>query len=426
MEARRADPALKDATRARLSRSVLLYCVGVVLVVTLAPFDFAVPKHPRVWVTLFFFDRFDFAANVALFLPLGFLHPMAFPGRRGVARALALGCALSGMIETTQLFEADRWSSLMDVAANGGGAALGALLQGRLGARLRGSERLVGRLSLELPLMGLVYLLVPLLWASALAVRDEPLRLLPTTALGLAGARLIATFQRHHFGPAGVTSPRQAAVIGAAWMLVGTFPLYGAHPGAAAAMACAVAAAVAAEARRPRGEPGNRRFEALGLRRAAPWLAAYGALSVGVPLLHAAGPWRFTLGFTRLPESLLISEQLRLLESVAAMTVLGYMLAEARGRLELSFAASARGLAAGCALAAMMLETARGFQPAWSASHAQAALLCGAGLLGGWVYHAQRDHVRVLLGAPATPAAPAAVPERPAVAARVAAGAGNT
>ncbi|MEW5931352.1 MAG: VanZ family protein, partial [Gemmatimonadota bacterium] len=192
--------ALPAPTRARLSRALLLYYAGVVLVITLAPFRFAAPRH---FVVYYGTMPFDLVANVLLFVPLGFLFPLGGPdGRRAtLPRALAAGLLLSACIEAAQVFEPERYPSVVDLAANGLGALAGALLQRAAARRIRLSPAAVGRLALELPLMGLVYLLVPLLWLGSLAARDSALRLAPLLLLGLFGARLLAALQRHAFGP---------------------------------------------------------------------------------------------------------------------------------------------------------------------------------------------------------------------------------
>ena len=74
-----------------------------------------------------------------------------------------LGAAISGTIEILQLFSPMRYSSLMDVVANTTGAAIGAWLFARLARRLN-DDTAVRSFALELPLMGLVYQLIPLCW----------------------------------------------------------------------------------------------------------------------------------------------------------------------------------------------------------------------------------------------------------------------
>ena len=155
-------------TRARLSLVLLLYFLGVIGVITLAPFRFSMPKDVHVLASG---DWFDIVANILLFVPLGFLFPLTRPGddEPSATRVLLLGFLLSAAIETTQLFERERFSSVIDVITNGMGAALGTLVLRSTMRRIRSNARLVGRLSLEIPLMGLIYLLVPLLLVASLS-----------------------------------------------------------------------------------------------------------------------------------------------------------------------------------------------------------------------------------------------------------------
>ena len=160
----------------RLAYAFLAYLIGVTLLVTLVPFDFR--RWPDLEV-LWGGQLADFVANVAMFLPLGFLFRLS---RRGGRDRLALQALLAGglfslTIELAQLFLPSRISAPLDIVANGAGAWLGGLLHDRIAARLRLTPALVGTLALELPLIGLVYLLVPLLWLSGLTAADDVGRL---------------------------------------------------------------------------------------------------------------------------------------------------------------------------------------------------------------------------------------------------------
>jgi VanZ family protein len=90
----------------------------------LSPFEFLTARLPR-WVT-----GFDIAANIAAYVPLGFLGVMAVtPGtrRRVVYGAVALAAALTSLcVESLQNYLPDRIPSNLDVAANLGGALIGA------------------------------------------------------------------------------------------------------------------------------------------------------------------------------------------------------------------------------------------------------------------------------------------------------------
>lgn len=126
MDPRRSspDPAV---TGTRLTLALLAWHAVAITIITLVPFRFSVPDglHIMIRGTLF-----DGAANALLFVPPGFLY-RAINGSsedRFAVRALLVGVAASMPIEIAQLFEPDRFSTPLDVLANGFGAWLGALL----------------------------------------------------------------------------------------------------------------------------------------------------------------------------------------------------------------------------------------------------------------------------------------------------------
>lgn len=88
------------------------------------------------------FSAFDVIVNVLLFVPLGWLAARAV-ARNPVRIAVAFAILLSLAMETLQVAFADRVPSLVDLATNGLGAALGARLairsQSGAGARSRRS-----------------------------------------------------------------------------------------------------------------------------------------------------------------------------------------------------------------------------------------------------------------------------------------------
>lgn len=90
------------------------------------------------WITL---DRVEFAANVAMFVPLGVFAVLWF-GVRGWWTAPLLGLAMSGAIELTQaLFLDTRVPDPRDLVANTLGAVIGMLLMLLLAFLLAPSRR---------------------------------------------------------------------------------------------------------------------------------------------------------------------------------------------------------------------------------------------------------------------------------------------
>ncbi len=387
------------ATGANLGRALLAYVAVITAIITLAPFRFAgVPQHglTDLWTP------FDIVMNVVMFVPLGFLYQLT---RKDGAvapawQALLLGAAISGAIETAQLFEAERFSSLVDVATNAAGALVGAMLQRGVAARVRASSA-VRSLALELPLMGLVYLLVPLAWLAGLASPDGN-RTWMLLGLAIVAGGVLGTVHAAYIAPVRRT-PRAWLLLGAvAWCAIAFIPGGIRTPSVviAGAGVCAGVAwlrSMSTERARARaGADANRRFELPTVRLVLPFFAAYLALSSLWPLDAAVPVWY--AGFALLPPGIDGSREhiYMALEHVAAFTLVGYVIAEFHGRALLPY----RGMIARVALwgggLSLLLEATRGWHPLYGASASMLLFTVAASVFGGWLYHLQRDHVRAL------------------------------
>jgi len=391
-------PAPAADTGGRLAMALLAYVALITTVVTLLPFEFTLPTEPRVMLSG---GLFDIVANVGLFVPLGFLYAVARQDQAiRPARVFFIALLASSAIESVQLFEATRFASLSDVLANGSGAYLGAVLQRSLARRIAMDARTVGRLSLELPLMALVYLLVPLLWLDGLAGATSAVPLWPLLALGLFGASLLSAAQRYHFGPNHLLSRKLMVAAACGWFLLGAFP--GLAPRASIVLLLMIAAIAAFVWVRSEDRSGarsiNRRFESRALSEAAPFYAAYLVLLVAPVAGLSASSWRGALGFEAMRGDWGTTPVLHVVEAVAAFTLLGYMLAEFRGRREARFRDGVTHVAAWCGGAALVAEVLEGFRQDGGASAVRWALLVVGALYGAWLYHLQRAHVRRLLG----------------------------
>jgi hypothetical protein len=377
-------------TGARLGSALLAYMLGVTLIVTLLPFQFALPDR---WEVIVGGDPYDAIVSLVLFIPLGFLFRLARPGERQGSMLLVIWNAaiISLAIEGMQLFDATRESTAVDVIANILGAWLGALAFDRIARSARLSGRIIGWLALEIPLMGLVYLLVPLLWVNALGAQGEPVRTFTAFVIGAFGAILLGGLQRHYFGPARSAEPPHTAAFAAIWFIAGAFAMLPWRPYELMAGALAIALLCWLQGRRRVPESSsNRRFEGRLLRAAAPVYGAYLVLLVISPVLEDFGTWHANFGFPDIPPSRV--ETARLLELCAALTLVGYMAAEIRGREILRYGdAFPRLIAWGLGLA-IAVEATRGFD-VHGASLTRGLLLVAVCLYGGWLYYLQRAHV---------------------------------
>jgi VanZ family protein len=386
-------PSGTPETGTRLGLALLAYMLAVTLIITLLPFQFDRPERIRVMLTG---GPIDVVANVLLFIPLGFLYRLARRNahRHSALQVLWIGAVVSMGIESAQLFEIERYTSVLDVTTNALGAWIGALAFDQASLRARVDGRLIGRLALELPLMGLIYLLIPLLWLNALSSGGQLERGAMSLLLGVFGASLLGGMQRHHFGPSRALDPRVTAGAATIWFLSGGFPSLPTRPLTFIAGAVTVAALAWWQGRRPIAlAAANRRFEVPLLSSAAPAYAAYLVLITVAPLLGGTAAWSIGIGFPGIASEWTKMEILRFLELVAAFTLLGYMVAEYRGRIVEAYRDALPRIGA-WGLAAMLIgEAARGYHAGHGASFARGVVLLAATLYGGWLYYLQREHV---------------------------------
>ena len=377
------------STATRLFSALLGYVTLVILLMTLNPFYLALPEK----ITLKFDSSLDnLILNIILFLPVGFLYRL-ITGRRG---ALLLGAAISIAIETVQLFIPARTTSAMDILTNTLGAGLGGFFHYMISSRINVTPTLVNRLRLETPLMGLSYLLIPLLWINTLAVNEAPYRWLLTILIGTWGAIIFSDLFRHWWPSI------DRRVIGYSFLASGTWFLIGAGPGLLRSsnqllITLGVMLLTALLIAVPRMNT-DRRFEQNTLRSILPTFALYVLLLTLWFPFHPFGAWHGFFGFTdRITDTSLYALYPRL-EYLAAFSVLGYLSAEWRGRLELPLAQDLPRLFLMATSAALLLEILSGFQTDHGASVVRFVLaVCGA-LFGGMIYHLSRAHIRFLLG----------------------------
>jgi glycopeptide antibiotics resistance protein len=395
-------------TGIRLSRAVLIYYFAVIAVITLVPFHFDVAHRLRVMLSG---TPLDFGANILLFIPLGYLARLARPAGNDTfaVRALLIGTAVSLLIEVTQLFEPARFASPLDILANGGGAWVGALIADRLASRIRPESIVKGRLSLEIPLMGLSYMLVPLLWLGSLSAGHDTGRLALLLLPGLFGGQVIVFVHRFHLAPramdtgaqGGRASRNGVALAAGGGMLVGLVPALPVHPLAVIVLATLVALSVRVQVwLATDAAEGDRRFEMRALRHALPLFAGYLVAAAWMARPSAAGS-----GVVAFPALDRIGI-LRLLEMVAAFTVLGYLVAEWRGRLELNGLEATLGVLVRAAPLALLAIAGRFLPDDSSAALLWFVISVGSSGYGAVLYQLQRSHVRRLIEATADPSSP--------------------
>ena len=378
---------------ARLSRALLSYLVVLIAALLLLPFEFALPD--RIGFRLEFAPLSSLAI-CGMFVPYGFLTRRSRVGRVGQHRVSIMLSAgmLSLMLETVQIFEPACEASPWHVLAAVAGAAVGAWLCERAHDDANGTANALHALLLQLPLMGLGYLLLPLLWASSAAAQGDPARLGLTLSIGMLGASILGSIAR----AIRAYTPDRAwwlvPAVAATWIAVGMLPSV--LVDWRITLACIVIVTAFASWRGRWSAPMfvERRYEVPALFAASPFMAIYfvgagvwpGHSFRTIPLIH--------LGMPTSDAGLALA--LPLFEAGIAATVLGYIIAEFHGRSEASFRDAASRMMFWACLILLASEGSRSYFGFEGASALRAVLSLGAAAYGAGLYHLQRAHVKVV------------------------------
>ena len=309
---------------------LLIYIITIILIITFAPFRFEFSERIVFKWSSHIRDTIN---NIFLFFPFGFFFHFAW--RRVSTHVIFWRVALfaflfSGFIEVSQAFLIGRISSVMDVLYNAGGAILGAFVFSLIKNRLR--EESVGLFTLELPLIHLVYLLIPLLWLNGLASGDDVSHVWLIIILGSIGAIVLATIYRNHHHFASRLSPVSLSLSAMIWFFLASVPAFFQSQLIVLIFGLFVGFLVFLMSERRTRAAQERRFEILTLKRVLPLFFLYLFLIVFWPLKMPEFSLKWTMGIESLGSVPSASSIFFLLEFIAAITLLGYMLAELSGR----------------------------------------------------------------------------------------------
>jgi len=384
MKSTRQEPALGWA--------LFSYVVLITFVITLFPFRFQWPERINF---LWFGGWSDTLLNVLFFLPLGFLYRLIRPDD-SLPRILGLGLGLSCTVEVAQIFLAERFPSPMDVLTNGMGAWFGSLLAERMQRQL--SNRWIGSLALELPLMNVVYLLIPLIWLNGLAAEGDSFHHALAMLLGLCGCLIISAVHLHLLESTGVSRSKWVVLSATGWFLLGSLPRVSQSPALVVLGSGLVAFATRALVMIPwLRESDQRRFEIPVLKRMWPVYVGYLILLALSPLPARYQNWSGVWGFYNLGEQFFVPVWW-LTEYFAAFTLLGYIVAESHGRRNITQVRSILWSCFWCGLAAALLEVCRGFHPRYAASFLQGLFAFTGSLYGALIYWLQLHAIQHMVG----------------------------
>ena len=382
-------------SRERLvERAVLAYGLVFVVVLTLSPMTFVWPDH---WNLAWWSDWPDLPANVLFYLPVGFLFVLArTPGRTKVMLAATLfGAALSAALETCQLFLPVRLTALTDVLGNTLGTSLGAWLCTVVRGQLQ--RVLPDVLTIDHPLLNIIYLCLPLMGLSSIDADADSPRTWLLLPLGLMGTITLCGLWRYRLAGHVDVSWWSVVVAVLLWFLCGASPGMLSTPAIVASCAVVmVLTSLALLARPPHWAGADARFERQVLARLWPCMAVYLLMLVEWPPPAARVPFHAGLWYPAVPFARHMA--MHVAEQTAALTLFGYLLAQSLGR---SRRAPAR-VRAACLLTgvvgAILIELGRGFLPNDQASVVRGVLATLGAAFGVFLYGARINVLQILRG----------------------------
>jgi hypothetical protein len=365
----------------------------IVVGITLIPFDF----HPSARIRIHWsVNTADIITNVFLFIPIGFLFRLSrktdteFMG----LKSLGFGIFLSFLIETAQIFVPARYTQIIDVVTNGLGAWLGSTLYTFLQIPIR-THGMTRVFALELPLMNIAYLLIPLMWLNGLALGDDMVRLGLLPPLALVGILILASIYDHQLKNNSDLTPKRLSLFAVSWFMVAALPAFLRFPIPIIIFGTFLSLFVLVFSHLPaKAQNGEKRFELPVLKKVLPLYAVYLILMAVWPSTIPLNNWQFNLDFDSQNMTERIVFIFRFIEEIAAFTLLGYMLAEMRGRKDESIDKTIGWvlfITAGAAISIQILRTAL---VGSSLNLFEILLTAAAGIYGAVIYRLQLSAIR--------------------------------
>ena len=367
---------------------LLSYTLFIVLVVTLTPFNFHFSKDfPISWNV----TQIDIITNIILFIPPGFMYIFLWGNEINsyCLKALFCGLMLSTFIEFLQLFLSGRCTSITDVMANGSGAWMGAFVCERLKLRM---EKYSAEISLlEVPLVTIVYLLLPLLWINSLTIWEFTNSLWLSLMLGIIIVIIFSAIYSFRLKPTGRIKSLTLSVLTGMFFSVASYHKFTTSPVFTSVVAVSLSISFLLLSYYWKTvDKNNRRFEIPVLKMILPAYLFYMISQTILPLYPFTVKWAFGIGFST-------NSTLSILQSakhIGAFTILGYILAEIRGRgKKLPLWRSVLKLSSICLLFAVGFELILSFHPYYKGSMIQIVLYASGFIYGLIIYRLQLAYI---------------------------------
>jgi glycopeptide antibiotics resistance protein len=380
-------------------RVLFFYMCAVTLFLTLMPFRFSVNFSDVKWGI--WSDAEDIAINIFLFIPLGFLFYLSRfkPVGKFVGYSLIFGLLFSTLIELTQLFLPKRYTTLCDVMMNGVGSWIGGLSIHYLQSFLKQKKTINLRLlPIELPLVNIVYLLIPLIWINSISIGNFGERfwfsLIP---IGI-GAYIIGEIYRREFENFSLKQFAVLVMLCVGWIFTAeSLMLAKRWEDVLVVAALGAAITISTAFRRPVFDGRKVRYEIVVLKRVVPFFLLYLYCVGFYPFRFNFTEWHLQFGLSGIPEDPPVFTIFRLLAYMSALTLLGYMLSQIIARRESEQIAQKTMLALAVIWVPGGVELCRGFHVIYEASVLNFCFGVLASFSGVWIHRLYLGIIRTYL-----------------------------
>ena len=372
-----------------LGAALLFYILIVTLLFTLAPYNYSFTQLNNL-NKFFDFQLIDSIVNVILFIPIGFLLFPILPERKKYLSVILFGFLFSCFIEFNQIFIPTRRPGLNDILTNTLGALFGSLGHQYIKKYIQDrSERLV---HLGIPVMNILFLMIPLLWLSSFAADYEGDRLLLLLLLGIIAAILVCEIYINRIPEKNFINLILFIALLSIWYLISIFPALVKNPGIILFL---VPINIFAFFRMKYESKvkNDKRFELKTLNKIIPLFILYILLLSQWPLSIPEKSFQFNWFTDYRIQGHYTLALYRYIEYFTSFSIVGYLLSEYINRSKNQLYKSRRVLL-WLLILVILLEILRGFHPGYSATLENIIVTFVWGIFGAGIYLMQLEYFK--------------------------------
>ena len=376
-----------------LGTALLFYIVIVTLIFTLVPFNYHFSNLNRI-SGIFDMQLIDSIKNVILFIPAGFLLASIFTDRKKYLKSFLFGLLFSSFIELNQIFIPSRNPGFNDVLTNSVGSLIGCFSYDYIKYNIQKRSAILVHLSI--PIMNIVFMLIPALWLSSFAAGYDVNRLWLLFLLGIIGAILVSEVYVNRIYKNKMIYMLYFVVLLIGWYLVGVFPSLIKYPKRLLAITFALAVFSSIRMNLGTKSKNDKRFELRTLKKVIPVFAFYVLILSQWPLKFPTTNFHFFLFPKVHLDQQSFLEIYRFIEYFAAFAIVGYLISEYINRSKRSNHKTVR-VIVWITLIAVFLEILRGFHPMHTATLTHFIIAFLWGIFGALIYIMQLYYFRMII-----------------------------